>query len=196
MNGRTDDTRKPAVDNCLVESEVAPEPLWVRCLIGRAGSIGSLAQLNFGGYVVTRSCTSIDRLPSCRAGAWSSLIDLSQQATTQVPLLTAQVAFSTPPANLVPRAIESTKLDGQKGGSYRWRQLALALVLFTLFSSRAAAQNSDNTAFLKLEGFAGSSAVLTGFVLIKTGPGSSGQTDLDSVTGLEGAIIGNVNKVL
>lgn len=57
MNGRTDDTRKPAVDNCLVESEVAPEPLWVRCLIGPAGSIGSLAQLNFGDYVVTRSCT-------------------------------------------------------------------------------------------------------------------------------------------
>lgn len=31
------------------------------------------------------------------------------------------------------------------------RQLALALVLFALFSSRPAAQNSDNTAFPKLE---------------------------------------------
>lgn len=76
------------------------------------------------------------------------------------------------------------------------RQLALALALFTFFSSRAVAQNSDDAAFPKLEGFAGYSGVLTGFVLIKTGPGSSGQTDLDSVAGFEGAIIGNVNKVL
>lgn len=76
------------------------------------------------------------------------------------------------------------------------RQLALALVLFTFFSSLAVAQNSENTRFPKLEGFAGYSGVLTGFVLIKTGPGSSGQTDLDSVSGFEGGIIGNVNKVL
>lgn len=76
------------------------------------------------------------------------------------------------------------------------RQLALALVLLTFFASQTVAQNSDNTAFPKLEGFAGYSGVLTDFVLIKTRPGSSGQTDLDSVTGFEGAIIGNVNKVL
>jgi hypothetical protein len=76
------------------------------------------------------------------------------------------------------------------------RQLAFALVLFTFFASRTVAQNSDNGAFPRLEGFAGYTGVLTGFVLIKTGPGSSGQTDLDSAAGFEGAIIGNVNKVL
>ena len=32
------------------------------------------------------------------------------------------------------------------------RQLALALVLLTFFASQAVAQNSDNTAFPKLEG--------------------------------------------
>jgi len=76
------------------------------------------------------------------------------------------------------------------------RQLALALVVFTFFSSRAVAQKSDDAAFPKLEGFAGYSGVFTGFVLIKTGPASVGQTDLDSVAGFEGAIIGNVNRVL
>ena len=72
MNGRTDDTRKPAVDNCLVESEVAPEPLWVRGLISRAGSIGSLAQLDFGGFVVDRELVHI-LLPECLASRFDSL---------------------------------------------------------------------------------------------------------------------------
>ena len=77
------------------------------------------------------------------------------------------------------------------------KQMALALVLFMFFASRAAvAQNPDNAELPKLEGFAGYSGVLTGFVLIKTGPGSSGQTDLDSVAGVEGAVIGNVNRAL
>ena len=60
-------------------------------------------------------------------------------------------------------------------------------------STAVSAQERD---FPRFEGFVGYSGVFTDSVLIKTGPGASGQTDLESAAGFESAIIGNVNRTL
>lgn len=74
------------------------------------------------------------------------------------------------------------------------KRLVFAVLLLTWPAPRALAQNKVDSEFPKVEGFVGYSGLFTGSILIKTGPASSGQTDLDSVAGFEGAIIRNVNS--
>lgn len=69
----------------------------------------------------------------------------------------------------------------------------LPVLLLMCISTAVSAQEKD---FPRVEGFVGYSGVFTDSVLIKTGPGASGQTDLDSAAGFESAIIGNVNRTL
>src|SRR5215831_8545170 len=75
------------------------------------------------------------------------------------------------------------------------RQLLFVAMIMAEWPPRVPAQEAI-TQYPKIEGFAGYSGVLTNSVLIPIGPSRNGGTDLDSSTGLEAAVIKNLDRYL